>query len=354
MSEQPMSNSSQEKVVSIRSLCASVSSFIFSCCVPILSQPLYFCYFLFFSPYLFKLLSFLSPLFFTNSLVLISFQYLNSVCLSGQESFLSKEELDLYEILFEAWKETVVEHQVQESVDKFPILETAAMEATLERKAAEELKGSKSGEAISQDEEELDGIAAFTVERVKVKQLGTESEKVVQGEEGEREGEPSFFMRGESNAHVGYNNHDPAPRRQRPRNFSLPGDDTDGLAVLGSFRSMRKEREWRRTLACKLFEERHNAGAGGRGGEDDMDLLWEKYHEDDTSWSGSRPRETKKKPEREEEEEDDEEENLCCLQALKFSAGKVNLGLRKPSIMSISRTLRGIGWLHSLRRHKRA
>lgn len=42
---------------------------------------------------------------------------------------------------------------------------------------------------------------------------------------------------------------------------------------LGSFGSMRKEKEWRRTLACKLFEERHNVDGGG-GGEG-MDMLWE-------------------------------------------------------------------------------
>ncbi|KAK9944754.1 hypothetical protein M0R45_010306 [Rubus argutus] len=49
---------------------------------------------------------------------------------------------------------------------------------------------------------------------------------------------------------------------------------------LGSFGSMRKEKEWRRTLACKLFEERHqNVDEGGEG----MDMLWETYDETESS-----------------------------------------------------------------------
>ncbi|XP_028767029.1 uncharacterized protein LOC114724750 [Neltuma alba] len=51
---------------------------------------------------------------------------------------------------------------------------------------------------------------------------------------------------------------------------------------LGSFGSMRKEKEWRRTLACKLFEERHNnsniRGNNINGSESEgMDSLWETY-----------------------------------------------------------------------------
>uniref|UniRef100_A0A803KQ29 Uncharacterized protein n=1 Tax=Chenopodium quinoa TaxID=63459 RepID=A0A803KQ29_CHEQI len=47
-----------------------------------------------------------------------------------------------------------------------------------------------------------------------------------------------------------------------------------GQPYMGSFGSMRKEKEWRRTLACKIFEERHNgssnqAAVNGGGGEED-------------------------------------------------------------------------------------
>ncbi|GJY62754.1 hypothetical protein Tco_0464214 [Tanacetum coccineum] len=44
----------------------------------------------------------------------------------------------------------------------------------------------------------------------------------------------------------------------------------------GSYGSMRKEKEWKRTLACKLFEERRSLEGGGEG----MDSLWEAYEDD--------------------------------------------------------------------------
>ncbi|XP_028765285.1 DNA ligase 1 [Neltuma alba] len=142
---------------------------------------------------------------------------------------------------------------------------------------------------------------------------------------------------------------------------------------LGSFGSMRKEKEWRRTLACKLFEERHNnssiRGNNINGSESEgMDSLWETYE----TQSNKAKRSNKKKtmttleksntkksteskyydPEDEDDEEDEEEEEegegikLCCLQALKFSAGKMNLGMGKPNLMKISKAFKGIGWLH--------
>ncbi|KAJ8749383.1 hypothetical protein K2173_018873 [Erythroxylum novogranatense] len=121
---------------------------------------------------------------------------------------------------------------------------------------------------------------------------------------------------------------------------------------LGSFGSTRKEKEWRRTLACKLFEERHNVVEGGEG----MDLLWETYETDSIKL---KPKSKSKKGKKgnidhEEEDEEEEEENdgqLCCLQALKFSAGKMNLGMGRPNLMKISKALKGIGWLHHVGRH---
>ncbi|KAJ4830615.1 hypothetical protein Tsubulata_030438 [Turnera subulata] len=119
---------------------------------------------------------------------------------------------------------------------------------------------------------------------------------------------------------------------------------------LGSFGSMRREREWRRTLACKLFEERHNAN-----GDEGMDLLWETY-ETDSIKVRAKSKSTKGKEEyydHDQEEEEEEEHNgqLCCLQALKFSAGKMNLGMRKPNLVKITKALKGIGWLHHVSRH---
>ncbi|KAJ9176602.1 hypothetical protein P3X46_011896 [Hevea brasiliensis] len=120
---------------------------------------------------------------------------------------------------------------------------------------------------------------------------------------------------------------------------------------LGSFGSMRKEKEWRRTLACKLFEERRNVD-GGEG----MDLLWETYENDSMkAQAKSKTKKGKKGSIEYYDDEDEEEENegqLCCLQALKFSAGKMNLGMGRPNLVKISKALKGFGWLHHVTKKK--
>ncbi|KAK7395429.1 hypothetical protein VNO78_15987 [Psophocarpus tetragonolobus] len=120
---------------------------------------------------------------------------------------------------------------------------------------------------------------------------------------------------------------------------------------LGSFGSMRMEKEWRRTLACKLFEERHNAD-----GSEGMDMLWETYEtESNKVLKKSSTKKGKKNEvensEDEEEEEEDMEGKLCCLQALKFSTGKMNLGMGRPNLLKFSKALKGIGWLHHVGKH---
>lgn len=157
-----------------------------------------------------------------------------------------------------------------------------------------------------------------------------------------------------------------------PKACEKSNDQTKGCN-LGSFGSMRKEKEWRRTLACKLFEERHNVDIGGSEG---MDLLWETYDQTDSSKvnlskSGTKKEKSSSRRSRSRsrkeynnggvaeddlsEEEDDEEESddgqLCCLQALKFSAGKMNLGMGRLNLVKISKTFRGIGWLHHANRN---
>lgn len=142
----------------------------------------------------------------------------------------------------------------------------------------------------------------------------------------------------------------------------------DSSSSFGSYGSMRKEKEWKRTLACKLFEERNNS----IGGEEGMDSLWEAYEDDNTSRKMRTRKEcinnqkknmtknmmkNKKKSEfkcfddGEEDEDDDEDEfmnngQLCCLKALKLSTGKMNLGMGKPNLVKISKALKGFGWLH--------
>ncbi|XP_042516561.1 uncharacterized protein LOC122090887 [Macadamia integrifolia] len=130
---------------------------------------------------------------------------------------------------------------------------------------------------------------------------------------------------------------------------------------LGSFGSMRKEKEWKRTLACKLYEERRNVDEEE---EEGMDLLWETYEADSGKVklenkekkvkSKDKKKQTKKKPEVEyydDEEEDDMDEQFCCLQALKFSTGKMNLGMGRPNLAKFSKALKGIGWFHQISRH---
>lgn len=124
----------------------------------------------------------------------------------------------------------------------------------------------------------------------------------------------------------------------------------------------RKDKEWKRTLACKLYEERMQLrlcrDRAVVEGSDNMDMLWEAYEVGGGGGgkgrggkrSGSKAKAgTSKEGElvneavEEEEENDDEEEGsvrqLCCLQALKFSTRKMNFGGGKPSLSKISKVL---------------
>lgn len=137
-----------------------------------------------------------------------------------------------------------------------------------------------------------------------------------------------------------------------------------GQQYLGSFGSMRKEKEWRRTLACKLFEERHNGSVANANGcvksEERMDLLWETY---ETETKKGKRKDGKMKGRRrgkveedfmlmnhddyDDECDDDENGKLCCLQALKLSAGKMNLNMGRPNLIKFGKAFKGIGWLQS-------
>ncbi|KAL8092796.1 uncharacterized protein LOC141689137 [Apium graveolens] len=148
-------------------------------------------------------------------------------------------------------------------------------------------------------------------------------------------------------------------------------DSGEYTSNLGSYGSMRREKEWNRTLACKLFEERHNAVVEG---DERIDALWERHESEELSRSMRMSTDTNKKKnmktstilnfygdvEEEDDEDDDDNDNeefeitkvqLCCLQAFKFSAGKMNLGMRKPNLVKFSKALKGIGWLHNVKRH---
>ncbi|KAL5204950.1 hypothetical protein ABZP36_009821 [Zizania latifolia] len=127
--------------------------------------------------------------------------------------------------------------------------------------------------------------------------------------------------------------------------------------------SPRKDKEWKRTLACKLYEERMQLKLCRDRAvvecSDNMDMLWEAYEVGgggggNTKRAGSKAKRGSKQEhhvvegehEEGEGEDDDEEDEegsvrqLCCLQALKFSTRKMNFGGGKTSLAKISKVLK--------------
>lgn len=109
---------------------------------------------------------------------------------------------------------------------------------------------------------------------------------------------------------------------------------------------MRKERDWSRTLACKLLEERRV-----QDGESGMDMLWETYEEAVTladHKAADQLSSTAEEDQRSRDEDDDEvaSTRMCCLQVIRMSSGRVNMGMGRKSAMLFSKALRGLVWLH--------
>ncbi|CAN6371860.1 unnamed protein product [Urochloa humidicola] len=141
---------------------------------------------------------------------------------------------------------------------------------------------------------------------------------------------------------------------------------TSSENLVGEGSPSRKDKEWKRTLACKLYEERMQLrlcrDRAVVEGSDNMDMLWEAYEVGSGAGAGGKGRGGKRggskakggasskveelvdEGEEEVVEEDEEEEGsvrqLCCLQALKFSTRKMNFGGGKPSLSKISKVLR--------------
>ncbi|KAI4354309.1 hypothetical protein L6164_003183 [Bauhinia variegata] len=247
------------------------------------------------------------------------------------------------------------DHKVEESQETKPIAELKSLESLFQENT--ELKA-----LFSQEEEK------------EVKPLDPEFEKVEERKEGlpwRRESKVMSIVRSIDAKVSGNSDEDSAGTATAVVNteekvnstkvvskFGSPnGEYTRKVMVnnqslspnLGTFGSMRKEKEWRRTLACKLFEERHHVD-----GSEGMDMLWETYETESTKVQQRSNSKKGKKEEvdynddDEEDEEDDEIDGnkLCCLQALKFSTGKMNLGMGRPNLQKISKALKGIGWLH--------
>lgn len=266
-------------------------------CTFIQSHPLYLAYLIFFFPYIRPILSFLYPLLFSTSLLLISlltiFPHLDNTPRNG--FFVNAAKLVL-EILHTSIDGDDDGHDYT----KLGILEPLALEleASMEPTAMTH-RGSETNER--KDEESLQTLAqAFA------------------------------YSGGEE--HVGM----------------IVGDGKENYGVVGlescRFGSMRKDKEWKRTLACKLYEERQMVD-----GIEGMDLLWE-VHEVDSGKFKVKNKEDKKREKKgnlaarhEEEEDEDINPQLCCLQALRFSTAKMNLGMGRINSMRISKAFKGMG-----------
>ncbi|KAK2662753.1 hypothetical protein Ddye_001327 [Dipteronia dyeriana] len=352
------------------------SSVVLSVFSLILSHPLYFCYLIFFSPYILKILSFLSPLFITTFLLLFALfttttlvndnpntphqssqlklnfllttyhnivQKLRSSNAGHDEEFLQFEEFEAYKIVFEASALELLEQEQQqqqqqesaleEPVDKYPSHESYVSDD-------DQPKITNTNDDVNY---EIMHYSETTLEEPNDK--GEEASRKSGSKAIESKISQVKEINGDHNGVVEYLS------KVRSKSQRLGNEYT---STLGSFGSMRKEKEWKRTLACKLFEERHSVNVDGIGGAEGMDLLWETHEGNDSNKKLSKSKTNKvtgKRYEDEDEEEEEEEEldngQLCCLQALKFSAGKMG----RPNLVKFSKALKGFGWLHHVTKH---
>lgn len=344
-------------------------SYLVLLCSSILSHPLYFLYLVFFSPYLLKLISFLSPLFVTTFLVFLAFLVHAE---SSQTRFTpilerlrfkkdclneDNDDLEIFEIVFGSPSmAALVRENPSEFLDEKPekdepnlLLGSDKEDPSVENKSSCVVMEEKRLENFLKILDEFERLASNVEEKKKKWEpsRGAKSEKVVEKQ--------NSLLRNGSEAACNNKNIDldNSNMGKECSSHSQRMSSDEGKSSL-SWReldsgggSMRREREWKRTLACKLFEERHNAGGGGEG----MDSLWE-AHEMESSKVVKR--EKGKKVEREmEEDEEVGGAQLCCLQALKLSAGKMNLGVGRPNLVKISKAIKGIGWLHKLSKNSK-
>ncbi|KAH7576385.1 hypothetical protein JRO89_XS01G0050200 [Xanthoceras sorbifolium] len=385
---------------------------LFLFCSFILSHPLYFSYLIFFSPYIVKILSFLSPLFITTFLLLLAlFTTLvnnekNSISTESSElkvgfllttyhnvlvrlsrsnagdedqEFQQFEELEAYKIVFEA--SSTVELLEQEAVDKYPSDESYVSadqglisSDDVNESLAEIVQSETGGKRLEgllkendddesvHEKEEKEVKALSCAESNKGEELSMKSGSKAKGSKinkvkvsnADHNGVVEYLSKVRSNSR----RLDNGGVVEYSSNFMENSQPVESNSSLGSFGSMRKDKEWKRTLACKLFEERHSSVIvdGGGGGAERMDLLWETYdHETDSNKKLSKTKSKKGGYEDHDDDDDDDEEldngQLCCLQALKFSAGKMNLGMGRPNLVKISKAIKGFGWLHHVTKH---
>lgn len=338
-------------------------------CSFIFSHPLYFSYFLFFSPYFIKFIFLFSPLFFTTTLLLLlsflatTFPHSNKLGfiqtvldkLRSKLNHVDEEDQELCNFEdFEIYK--IVFHDIPSSLitvgDGDRIMENAVDQVA--GKSEEETSLERLFEELDRFENSMPAI------EMKEKETSSDLVEVV----GELQKAEAVEMKKLKSMAVATETTTIAGEDQK----TVPNSKSnswrlDSCSSFGSYGSMRKEKEWKRTLACKLFEERHNS----EGGEEGMDSLWEAYENDHSTTITTKSKNKKVdamvkqkktliKNKNEfkyfDDEDDDEDEfmsngvQLCCLKALKLSAGKMNLGMGKPNLVKISKALKGFGWLH--------
>ncbi|XP_071741177.1 uncharacterized protein [Rutidosis leptorrhynchoides] len=345
-------------------------------CSFIFSHPIYFLYFIFFSPYLFKFVFFISPLFFTTTLLLLcivattlpqpKFGFIQTVLdklrskvndvdeEAGDAEFRDFEDLEIYKIVFnDSQLINISTTDKNNSNDKSNdrLKQVLVMDNTVAVRVLEKSEEERSLEKLFEQLDRFeDSNTTFEMQGIE-KRL--DHEKM---EDELRKLEPIVSKKLNLSC-----------EDQKTIDTKMNSWRSDSSSSFGSYGSMRKEKEWKRTLACKLFEERHNS----EGGEEGMDSLWEAYEEDNSSRKLNNKKETmndnkkamiknknKKKSEfkyffegDDVDEDDDEKEfmsngQLCCLKVLKLSTGKMNLGMGKPNLVKISKAIKGFGWLH--------
>ncbi|KAK8557640.1 hypothetical protein V6N13_007996 [Hibiscus sabdariffa] len=361
-------------------------------CSSIVSHPLYFSYFIFFFPYLFKILSFLSPLFVTTTLFILSFFTL-SPCFANNQSAASMCHLQLpeskiitslhntYRTLVETLR-SEVDHNRSDCFGCLELLEAYKMvfetpsnlEITVKNYPCEAKDDhfdkdldEKSAQIMRPETIQVKAVVKIFEEFLQEKE-GVENNSWkktdkqvksprVKSDKGEVQKQESMIPSTGSKAMCNRTSDTKAVIKSMVNshrvtenggdyNYKSSVADKYQTMSVGNSGLMRKEKEWKRTLACKLFEERH---ADHEDGDEGMDLLWEAYETE------SNEAQLKRSPKKGGVdyngigEYDYDEEcfgQLCCLQALKFSAGKMNLGMGRSNIVKISKALKGFGWLH--------
>ncbi|KAL3649291.1 hypothetical protein CASFOL_005694 [Castilleja foliolosa] len=332
-----------------------VYSLLISClvhiCSFVFSHLLYISYFIYFSPYLLKLVKFLSPLFISTFLLLLvlltvlvndnSFPIIiakyNAILAKlhhvkddeseekEEEDVRGSEDLEMYKIFFGSSElmEEVQEKQIE------------VLEESLEKNEADK-------DSIHMREKRSDNFSKLLNQFERMSSNSEEKPQSVKLDKVAENQRTISISRHGSEVRKVYGSTVKA-HSQRLGSNSPPSDHHD----LGTYGSMREENEWNRTLACKLFEER-------RGVERDegMDSLWETSYENDLPKSETEKNDKNKKIE--DEDSEDEEVQLCCLQALKLSSSrKMSLGFGRPNLVKISKAIKGIGWLHHVKKHSK-